>query len=416
MNKRVVITGTGVLSSLGTGTKEFWNAIKKGKNGIRTLTKFDNSGFSTKVAAEIREFYPLDFMDKKELRRMDRFCQYALAAAKMAFEESKLCLEKEDRSRIGVIVGTGIGGMETLEKEANVFMKKGPGKNSPFSVPMILANMAPSRIAIQYGLTGFNECVITACATSNNAIGDAFKVIQRGTADVMVTGGTEDCLTPVAFSAFCSTNAMTKVANPEKACRPFDAGRDGFVMGEGAGILILEELEHALERNAVILAEIVGYGCTCDAYHIIAPHPEGLGAIGCMNAAIADAGIGINDINYINAHGTSTPANDLMETKAIKTVFGDYADIIAVSSTKSMTGHLMGAAGAIEAIISVMSLMEGFLPPTINYELYDNECDLNYVPNVGIKKEITYAMSNGFGFGGHNASLIFKKFQTDPWR
>jgi beta-ketoacyl-acyl-carrier-protein synthase II len=410
VNRRVVITGTGVVSSLGIGTKDFWNAIKEGKNGIRTLTKFDNSNFPTKVAAELREFNPLDFIDKKELRRMDRFCQYALAAAKMAFEESKLGLEKEDRSRIGVIVGTGIGGMETLEKEANVFISRGPGKNSPFSVPMILANMAPSRIAIQYGLTGFNECVITACATSNNAIGDAFKVIQRGTADIMVTGGTEDCLTPVAFSAFCSTQAMTTVDDPMKACRPFDAGRDGFVMGEGAGILILEELEHALNRDAEILAEIIGYGCTCDAYHIIAPHPEGLGAIGCMKAAITDADIDISKVEYINAHGTSTPANDLMETKAIKAVFGNYADKVAISSTKSMTGHLMGAAGAIEAIISIMSLMEGFLPPTINYETQDNECDLNYTPNAGIKADITYAMSNGFGFGGHNASLVFKKF------
>ncbi len=410
VNKRVVITGTGVVSSLGIGTKDFWTGIKEGKNGIHTITKFDNSGFPTKVAAEIREFNPTDFIDKKELRRMDKFCQYALAATKMAFDESKLCLEKEDRSRIGVIVGTGIGGMETLEKEAVVFLNKGPGKNSAFAVPMILANMAPSRIAIQYGLTGFNECVITACATSNNAIGDAFKVIQRGTADVMVTGGTEDCLTPVAFSAFCSTKAMTTVDDPEKACRPFDAGRDGFIMGEGAGILIIEELNHALKRNARIIAEIVGYGCTCDAYHIIAPHPEGLGAIECMKAAIADADIDVSEVGYINAHGTSTPANDLTETKAIKAVFGEYANKVSVSSTKSMTGHLMGASGAIEAVISVMSLMEGFLPPTINYDTPDKECDLNYIPNVGIKEDITYAMSNGFGFGGHNASLIFKKF------
>ncbi len=410
MNKRVVITGTGVVSSLGIGTKDFWKGIKEGKNGIHTITKFDNSGFPTKVAAEIREFNPTDFIDRKELRRMDKFCQYALAATKMAFDESKLCLEKEDRSRIGVIVGTGIGGMETLEKEAAVFLNKGPGKNSPFAVPMILANMAPSRIAIQYGLTGFNECVITACATSNNAIGDAFKVIQRGAADVMVTGGTEDCLTPVAFSAFCSTKAMTTVDDPEKACRPFDAGRDGFIMGEGAGILILEDLEHALNRNAPIIAEIVGYGCTCDAYHIIAPHPEGIGAIGCMKAAIADAGIEVSEVGYINAHGTSTPANDLMETKAIKEVFGVYVNKVAVSSTKSMTGHLMGASGAIEAVITIMSLMEGFLPPTINYETPDTECNLYYIPNVGVKANIYYAMSNGFGFGGHNASLVFKKY------
>ncbi|WP_336783642.1 beta-ketoacyl-ACP synthase II [Paenibacillus illinoisensis] len=410
MNKRVVITGTGIISSLGTGTEAVWSKVKQGISGITTLTKFDNTGYSTKVAAEIRNFSPLDFIQKKELKKMDQFCQYAIACTRLAFEESKICLEEEDRSRIGVIVGTGIGGMDTIEKETEVFQKKGPGRNSPFTIPMLLANMAPSRIAIEFGLRGFNECVITACATSNNAIGDAFKVIQRGSADVMVTGGTEASLTPIAFSAFCSTRAMTNTDDPELACRPFDADRNGFVMGEGAGILILEELEHALKRDANIIGEIVGYGCNCDAYHIIAPHPEGLGAMECMNLAIQDAGIQANEIGYINAHGTSTKANDITETKAIKNVFNEHAKHVAISSTKSMTGHLMGAAGGIEAIITVLSLKEGFLPPTINYKTPDIDCDLDYVANEGRHTEIEYALSNGFGFGGHNATLLFKKF------
>ena len=411
MKKRVVITGAGVVHSLGYGVDKFWDAIKEGKSGISCVTKFDTTNFDTKVGAEIKDFEPTNYIDKKEAKRMDTFTQYAMAAAKLAIENSGLKLEEEDSSRAGVIVGSGIGGIETLEDQHSTLMTKGPGRVSPFFIPMMIANMASGRIAIEYGLMGFNECVITACATSNNAIGDAFKVIQRGDADIMVTGGAEAAITPLSYAGFCSSKAMTTNPDPATACRPFDAERDGFIMGEGSGILILEELEHALKRGASIIAEIVGYGCTCDAHHITAPHPEGLGGINCMKMAIADAGIKPEEVGYINAHGTSTPLNDPGETAVIKNVFGDHAYKLAVSSTKSMTGHLLGAAGAVEAIISSMALKEGFLPPTINYKTPDPECDLDYVPNQGRKAEIKYALSNALGFGGHNAALLLKKYE-----
>ncbi|MCX7711046.1 MAG: beta-ketoacyl-ACP synthase II [Clostridia bacterium] len=411
MKRRVVITGAGVVSSLGFGVDQLWNAIKEGKCGISTVERFDVSNYPTKIAAEIKNFDPTQFIDKKEAKRMDRYTQYALAATKMAVEMSKIDLEAIDKDRAGVIVGSGIGGIETFEDQCNTLFEKGPGRVSPFFIPMMIANMASGRIAIEYGFSGFNECVVTACATGNNAIGDAFKVIQRGDADLMVTGGAEASITPVSFAGFCSQKAMSTNEDPSKACRPFDAERDGFVMGEGAAVLIIEDLEHALKRGANIIAEIVGYGCTCDAYHITAPHPEGLGGIKCMNMALKDAGINPEDVGYINAHGTSTPLNDPGETRIVKAVFGDHAKKLAMSSTKSMTGHLLGAAGAIEALITAMALKEGFLPATINYNTPDPECDLDCVPNEGRKADIKYALSNSLGFGGHNATLALKKYE-----
>ena len=411
MKKRVVITGMGVVSSLGIGVDKFWNSIKEGKCGISTVTRIDVSNMSTKVAAEIKDFEPTEFMDRKEAKRMDRFNQFAIAAAKLAFQNSGLDLEKEDRDRIGVIVGSGIGGIETLEDQHGVLSNKGPGRVSPFFIPMMIANMASGRIAIEFGVRGFNECVVTACATANNAIGDAFKVIQRGDADVMITGGAEASITPLSFAGFCSMGAMSTNPDSNTASRPFDADRDGFVMGEGSGVLIIEELEHAVKRGAKIIAEIVGYGCTCDAYHITAPSPEGEGGIKCMNLALKDAGIQPEEVGYINAHGTSTPLNDPTETNMVKAVFGDHAKKLAMSSTKSMTGHLLGAAGAIEAIVTAKAIEEGFLPPTINYKTPDPACDLDYVPNQGRNADIKYAISNALGFGGHNAALVLKKYE-----
>ena len=415
MKKRVVITGMGVVSSLGMGVDKFWNSIKEGKSGIKTVTKFDVSNFTTKVAAEITDFDPGEFIDKKEAKRMDRYTQYAMVATKMAIDVSGLNFDKEDRYRVGVIIGSGIGGIETLEEQHKILISKGPGRISPFFIPMMIANIATGRIAISYGIKGFNECVVTACATSNNAIGDAFKVIQRGDADIMITGGAEASITPLSFAGFCSMGAMSTTEDPNIACRPFDKERNGFVMGEGAGIIILEELQHAQNRGANILGEIVGYGCTNDAYHIVAPAPETEGEIGsksmCMKKAMEDAGIRPEDVGYINAHGTSTDYNDKYETMTVKIVFGSHAKKLAISSTKSMTGHLLGAAGAVEAIITVMALKEGFLPPTINYRTPDPECDLDYVPNVGRKADIRFALSNSLGFGGHNATLAFKKYE-----
>lgn len=411
MKKRIVVTGMGVIHSLGFGAEEFWKSIKEGKCGISTVTRFDTAGMDTKIAAEIKNFEPTVFIDKKEAKRMGTFTQYAVAASKLAIEMSGLNFENEDRFRAGVIIGSGIGGIETLEEQHLTLINKGPGRVSPFFITSMIANMASGRVAIEYGLQGFNECVITACATSNNAIGDAFKVIQRGDADIMVAGGAEASITPLSFAGFCANKAMTTNEDPLTACRPFDKDRDGFIMGEGAGVLVLEELEHAKKRNAVILGEIAGYGCTCDAYHITAPHPEGIGGARAMQAAIADAGIKPEDVGYINAHGTSTPLNDPGETKVIKDVFGEHAYKLAVSSTKSMTAHLLGAAGAVEAIITTMALKEGFLPPTINYRTPDPECDLDYVPNEGRYADIRYALSNALGFGGHNAVLVLKKYE-----
>ena len=411
MKKRVVVTGMGVISSLGLNINDFWNAIKEGKSGIDYVTRFDISEYPCKIAGEVKNFDATEYIDKKEAKRMDKYSQYAISAAKMAVDASGLDLEKIDKYRFGVIVGSGIGGIETFEEQFRVFLEKGPGRVSPFFIPMMIANMASGLLAMQFGAKGFNECVVTACATSTNAIGDAFKVIQRGDADIMITGGAEASITPASFAGFCSMKAMSTNEDPSCACRPFDADRNGFVMGEGSGILVLEELEHAKARGANIIAEIVGYGCTNDAYHMTAPAPEGEGGARCMKMAINDAGIRPEDIQYINAHGTSTEYNDKFETAAIKTVFGEHAKKLAVSSTKSMTGHLLGAAGAVEAIITALSIKDGFLPPTINYKTPDPECDLDYVPNKGRNADINYALSNSFGFGGHNATIVLKKYQ-----
>ncbi len=411
MKRRVVITGAGVVSSLGFGLDQFWGSIKEGRNGISEITRIDVSEMSTKVGAEIKDFDPTQFIDKKEARRMDRYNQFAMAASKLAVENAKLDLDSLDKDRCGVIVGSGIGGIGTFEEQHSVLISKGPGRVSPFFIPMMISNMASGRIAIQYGFMGFNECVVTACATSNNAIGDSFKVIQRGDADLMLSGGAEASITPISFAGFCNMGAMSKNPDPATASRPFDKDRDGFVMGEGAGILVLEELEHALNRGANILAEVVGYGCTCDAYHITAPHPEGVGGIKSMQMAIKDAGIKPEEVGYVNAHGTSTPLNDPSEVKVIKAVFGSHAANIAMSSTKSMTGHLLGAAGAVEAVVTAMAIRDSFLPPTINVENQDPECDIDCVPNKGREGSIKYALSNALGFGGHNATICLKKYE-----
>lgn len=410
MKRRVVITGLGAVTSLGMGSVNFWNSVKSGKCGISTIERIDVSDLPTKVGAEIKDFDPTDFIERKEVRRMDRYTQYAMAATQMAIESSKLNIEKINKYRMGVIIGSGVGGIETMENQHRVLIEKGPDRISAFFVPMMIANMASGVVAIKYGAKGHNECIVSACASSSNSIGEAFKIIQRNDADVMITGGAEAPITKLSFSGFCANKTMSKIQDPADACKPFDLNRDGFVMGEGSGILILEELEHALQRGADIIAEIVGYGCTNDAFHITAPAEGGEGGARCMKLAIEDAGIRPCDIGYINAHGTSTEPNDKNETTAIKTVFQEYAYKLAVSSTKSITGHLLGAAGAVEALITALALKESFLPPTINYKTPDPECDLNYVPNMGVSSNINYAISNSFGFGGHNASLVLKVY------
>lgn len=412
MKRRVVITGMGVLHSLGQDIDTFWESIKNGKNGISTVTKIDCSNFPTKVASEMDQFDPTKYMDKKDAKRMDLFCQYAMAATHMAVQESKLDFDQEDPFRVGVLIGSGIGGLKTLEEQKVILMEKGPSRVSPFFIPMMIANMASGQVAIRYGIRGFNECVSTACATANHSIGDAFHVIRTGLADVMITGGAEAPITELSFAGFCASRAMSTNEDPERACRPFDKNRDGFVMGEGAAIIVLEELEHARKRGASIIAEVVGYGCTCDAYHITAPHPDGIGGIKAMQFAIDDAGIKPEQVDYVNAHGTSTPLNDPSETSVIKKVFDDYAYKLAVSSTKSMTGHLLGAAGAVEALATIMAIRNGVIPPTINHFTEDPEIDsrLDFTFNVAKSREINVAISNTFGFGGHNATLVFKKF------
>lgn len=410
MNRRVVITGMGAISSLGCSTSELWQAIQTGKSGISKIENIQVDDLPTQVGAEIKDFDPANFLEKKELKRMDRFVQYAMAATKMAIEEAAIEFSTMDKERVGVIIGTGIGGIETIENQHTTLLEKGPHKISPFLIPMMLPNMAAGLVAIKYGLKGFSECTVSACASSTNAIGDAYKIIQRNSAEMMIAGGAEAAMTRLALSGFCSMKAMTTNLDPATASRPFDMERNGFVLGDGAGILILEELNHALQRGANIIAEIVGYGATNDAYHITAPAEGGEGAARCMKLALEDAAIEPQAIDYINAHGTSTPLGDKMETMAIKTVFQKHAYELAVSSTKSMTGHLLGAAGGIEATITASALKDGFLPPTINYKTKDPACDLYYVPNEGKKAPLTYALSNSFGFGGHNATLVLKAF------
>lgn len=412
MKKRVVVTGLGVIAPNGLGKEEFWKNLKRGVSGIRPVTRFDASALPTRIAGEVANFDPTQWIDRKEARRMDRFSQFGVAAAAMAIEDAGLNLEQVDKKRVGVILGSGIGGMETFEDQTRVMLEKGPNRVSPFFVPMMIANMAAGQIAIQFGLRGPNITTVTACASSTNSVGDAFKLLQRGDAEVVITGGTEAPITQLAFAGFCAMKAMsTRNEEPEKASRPFDVERDGFVMGEGAGILVLETLEHALARGARIYAEVAGYGSTCDASHITAPDPEGEGAAAAMAMALRDAGLKPEQISYINAHGTSTPLNDKCETMAIKKVFGDHAYRLAVSSTKSMTGHLLGAAGGLEAAICALAIAENFVPPTINLEQPDPECDLDYVPNQGREMPVEAALSNSLGFGGHNATIILKKFR-----
>lgn len=412
MNKRVVVTGIGAITPVGIGKDEFWQSLLAGKSGIGPITRFDASEYTTRIAGEVKDFEPAKYIDKKEAKRMDRCTQFAVAAARMAFEDSGMDLEKTDRTRVGVVVGTGIGGIDTLHDQYKTLFDKGPGRISPFFVPMMIANMAAGQTSITFGLQGPSTCVVTACATGTNSIGDAFKIIQRGDADVMVAGGTEACISPAAVAGFCAMKAMsTRNDEPQKASRPFEKERDGFVMGEGSGIVILESLEHALARGAHIYAEVAGYGFNADAYHITAPAPEGVQAAKCMEMAIKDAGMLPSDVSYINAHGTSTPLNDKNESLAIKSLFGDHAYKLTVSSIKSMTGHLLGAAGGIEAIASVLSVANDIVPPTINYETPDGDLDLDYVPNEARKQVVNVAISNSFGFGGHNATILVKKYK-----
>jgi 3-oxoacyl-[acyl-carrier-protein] synthase II len=409
MRKRVVITGTGAITPLGNNVNTFWENIKKGTSGITEITRFNTEDFDAKIAAEVKDFDPQDYMDKKEARRMDRYTQFSMAATQMAIKQSELDMNIVNPERMGVILGSGIGGIETLEKQANVLNNKGPRRVSPFFVPMMIANMAAGQISIALGARGINTTIITACASATNAIGEAYRTIRGGYADVIITGGSEAPITPLALAGFCSMRALS-TQNTKSACRPFDLNRDGFVMGEGSGIIILESYDHAVKRGAKILAEIIGYGSTADAYHITAPAPEGEGGARAMREALIDSGIAADEVDYINAHGTSTPYNDKFETVAIKSVFAEHASKLAVSSTKSMTGHLLGAAGGIEAIVLVKAIEEQYLPPTINYETPDPECDLNYVPNKGRSGKVEVAMSNSFGFGGQNACIVLKKY------
>ncbi|KGR80561.1 beta-ketoacyl-ACP synthase II [Ureibacillus manganicus] len=409
MKRRVVITGIGAVTPLGNSAEETWSNVKAGKSGVGPLTRVDAEKFSAKVAAEVKDFDIEQFIDRKDARRMDRFTHYALASAIMAVKDANLEINEENANRVGVWIGSGIGGMETYENQFEVFKERGARRVSPFFVPMMIPDMASGQVSIHLGAKGINSCSVTACASGTNSIGDAFKVIQRGDADVMITGGAEAPIVNMAVAGFCASTALSLNTDPTTASRPFDANRDGFVIAEGAGVLVLEEYENAKARGAKIYAEIIGYGATGDAYHITAPAPNGEGAARAIKQAIEDGGIDPTLVGYINAHGTSTQYNDLYETMAVKTVFGDHAYNLAMSSTKSMTGHLLGAAGGVEAIFTALALKEGILPPTINLTEPDPECDLDYVPGEARQANIEYAMSNSLGFGGHNASILLKK-------
>jgi 3-oxoacyl-[acyl-carrier-protein] synthase II len=409
---RVVITGLGAVTPLGNTAEEFWASLIQGKSGIGPITRFDSTDFSTRIAGEVKGFDALKFVDKKDDRKLDLYLKYALACAVMAVEDAGLDPAKEDGNRFGVLVGSGIGGLSTLLDSHKVLLDKGPDRVSPFFIPMLIINMASGLISMRFGARGPNSSVVTACATGNHAIGDATRIIQRGDADMMIAGGAEAIIIPLTIAGFCQMRAMsTRNEEPTKASRPFDAERDGFVCGEGGGLVVLESLEHARRRDARIYAEVVGYGMTGDAHHMTAPDPEGDGAARAMAAALRDAAVQPSEVGYINAHGTSTPYNDKFETIAIKRVFGEHARRLPVSSTKSMTGHLLGAAGGIEAIATTLAIYHGILPPTINYEKPDPECDLDYVPNQARKQDVEVALSNAFGFGGTNAILAFRKYR-----
>jgi 3-oxoacyl-[acyl-carrier-protein] synthase II len=409
--RRVVVTGLGAVTPVGNTADEMWAALCDGVSGIGPITRFDTTGYPTRIAGELKGFEPLKYVDKKDDRKLDPFLKYAIACAVMAVEDAALDVDKVDGTRFGVLVGSGIGGITTLLDTHDVLNAKGPDRVSPFFIPMLIVNMASGLISMRFGAKGPNSSVVTACATGNHALGDAARIIERGDADVMIAGGAEAIIIPLTIAGFCQMKAMsTRNDEPTKASRPFDAGRDGFVCGEGGGLLILESLEHARARDARIYAEIVGYGMTGDAHHMTAPDPQGDGAARAMVAALSDANLEPSAVGYINAHGTSTPYNDKFETLAIKRVFGEHAKKLAVSSTKSMTGHLLGAAGGVEAIATVLALHHGILPPTINYETPDPECDLDYVPNQARKQDVDVALSNAFGFGGTNATLAFRKY------
>jgi 3-oxoacyl-[acyl-carrier-protein] synthase II len=412
VRRRVVVTGLGVVSPVGNDVATFWNSLIEGKSGIRRIDRFDPSDYPCQIAGMVRDFNPEDYIDKKEVRRMDRFTQYAVAASLQAVRDAGLEITDENAEQVGVYIGSGIGGIETLVEQTLILHERGPRRVSPFMIPMMIGDMASGQVSILLGAKGPNSSPISACATGTNSIGDAFKIIERGFADVMICGGAEAPILPIALAGFSAAKALSTSYNdtPEKASRPFDANRDGFVMGEGAGILVLEELEHAKRRNARIYAEIIGYGMSGDAYHITAPDPEGEGQARAMRMALRDAGLKPEEVDYINAHGTSTPLNEKFETMSVKKAFGEHAYKLAISSTKSMTGHLLGAAGGVEAIATVKTIENGIIPPTINYETPDPDCDLDYVPNVARKADVQVAMSNSFGFGGHNASIIFKKY------
>jgi 3-oxoacyl-[acyl-carrier-protein] synthase II len=410
--KRVVVTGLGAVTPIGNTLAEYWDGLLSGRNGIGPITLFDPSRHDCRIAGEVRGFDPHDYMDRKDAKRMDRFAQFGLAASKQAIADAEFVINDLNAEQVGVIIGTGIGGLKVLEDQQEVYLTRGPDRCSPFMIPMMIANMAAGLTAIHTGAKGPNSCPVTACASGSNAVGDAFRLVQRGYAQAMICGGTEAAVTPLSLAGFAAARALsTRNDDPAHACRPFDRDRDGFVMGEGSGILLIEELEHALSRNARIYAEIVGYGMTCDAYHMTNIAPEGEGAARAISLCLKDASLIPEQVSYINAHGTSTPVNDPNETTAIKTVLGEYAYQVAVSSTKSMTGHLLGGSGGIESVAAVLAVANDQLPPTINLENPDSKCDLDYVPNQSRAQTVEVALSNSFGFGGHNVTLAFKKFK-----
>lgn len=412
---RVAVTGLGLVTPLGIGVQENWDALMSGKSGIGPITKFDPYRLPSKISGEVKNFDPEKYIEKKEIKKMDIFIHFVIGASQMAFDDAKLAAPSADEAhRYGAVIGVGLGGLPAIENYMDVLETKGPRRISPFFIPMLLANLAAGQVSMRWGLKGPNTCTVTACASGNHAIGDGMKFIQRGIADVVVAGGSESCITELALGGFCAMRALsTRNGDPEKASRPFDADRDGFVMAEGAGVLILERYEHAVARGAEIYAEVAGYGLTADAYHISSPDPNGDGATRCMEMALQDADISVDEVDYINAHGTSTAMNDKLETTAIKNAFGEHAYKLAVSSTKSMTGHLLGAAGGVESVYTILAINKQMIPPTINYEMKDPECDLDYVPNKPRKVNVRCALSNSFGFGGTNASLLFRKVEAE---
>ena len=408
-NRRVVVTGMGAITPIGNSVEEFWNGIKEGKTGFGPITYFDTADYRCKLAAEVKDFDPAQYMDKKSARRMEQFCQFAVAAAGQAISDAGLDMEQEDPYMVGCSVGSGIGSLQAMEREYDRLKEKGPGRVGPMLVPLMISNMAAGNVSIAYGLKGKSLNVVTACATGTHSIGEAYRTIQYGDADVMVAGGTESSITPIGIAGFSALTALSFSEDPQRASIPFDKDRNGFVMGEGSAVVVLEELEHAKRRGAKIYAELIGYGCSSDAYHITSPAEDGSGAATAMLNALKDGGVAPEKLTYINAHGTSTHHNDLFETRAIKLAFGEHAYKLAVSSTKSMTGHMLGASGAVEAIISALAVKNNIIPPTINYQVPDDDCDLDIVPNKARESRVDYAMSNSLGFGGHNASIVFRK-------